>query len=824
MTGSLEAPVIKMLVVPQWLLLNLPISSAHHSMDGSMVKLSRLHIIIWVMLIVGVVKTAAEAATQLDATFGLQGRVAIELGRKNSGHAVLVQPDGKIVLAGSSSGLQGKATHFSLIRLHRNGSLDTSFNGEGSIVTSLVPGDNEALAVGRLSDGRLVAGGYTSNGTDRDFALACYRSDGSLDVAFGEDGAVLTSIGNGHEEITALVIDPADRIVVVGSSEGTAGRILVAARYLPNGTLDRSFGEQGVQLIGLGHDGNAEGLLLRSNGSLILSGSYNEKNSQVAMLVGLHPDGTLDSAFGVQGVATVSGSFAASEGYGVTEDRDGGWLYLAGAIGDIGHRDAALFRFTATGDRDQAFGENGAVVIGPTADDDVFYDVAVTTGMVSVGGYTVREGLRRMLLAALVLRGSETGEGAGFTREDASVAPIQEIRINGNSRVQIRKLQVLSGEMLIRGFEMMQSLPEKPTTLHWKPLPPMQLGQLLTPQWRKLFLSEAWAAMPIYAQEPSRYQGIAETRLVTTTFGDDEAVCYALANDNHDQVVVVGTVESKHGSFILASRLVADDVIDRVTDRPGHRSTHITTLPSTDVTQTSAMTGGEISEAFPKKIVRRGVLFSLKPGQVYNQNNQKNTAFRAKSSATVLGWLSNLMVPPALAVSSPSQIISEQTAPPFVVEDGITDNGSGVGAFHVLLENLQPGSVYYIRAYVLTSTGEIYYGDQITARTADACFVATAAHGSILHPSVMILRDFRDTYLQTSLGWPLVRLYYAVSPPLAELVAESPVLRALARLLLLPAVGFCWVSLRIGLPLALLTCIVIAVIMGKRIHLFLKKT
>jgi energy-converting hydrogenase Eha subunit E len=88
----------------------------------------------------------------------------------------------------------------------------------------------------------------------------------------------------------------------------------------------------------------------------------------------------------------------------------------------------------------------------------------------------------------------------------------------------------------------------------------------------------------------------------------------------------------------------------------------------------------------------------------------------------------------------------------------------------------------------------------------------------------MILRDFRDTYLQTSLGWPLVRLYYAVSPPIAELVAESPVLRALARLLLLPAVGFCWVSLRIGLPLALLTCIVIAVIMGKRIHLFLKKT
>ena len=141
-----------------------------------------------------------------------------------------------------------------------------------TVVTSLVPGDDEALAVGRLADGRIIAGGYSFNGTDRDFALACYGTGGQLDYSFGTDGATLTSIGNGDEEITALVVDESDRIVVVGTSEGTAGKILVAARYLSSGFLDRSFGEQGISLIGLGQDANAEDVLLRKDGSLI---SYN---------------------------------------------------------------------------------------------------------------------------------------------------------------------------------------------------------------------------------------------------------------------------------------------------------------------------------------------------------------------------------------------------------------------------------------------------------------------------------------------------------------------------------------------------------------------
>ena len=124
---------------------------------------------VWVLSILAVA-VPAQAVSKLDSSFGLNGRVAVELGAKNSGHAVLVQPDGRIVVAGASS--KGSALNFSLLRFNKDGTLDTAFNGEGVKTVSAAKGDDEILALGLLSDGRIIAGGYSHNGTDRDFALA----------------------------------------------------------------------------------------------------------------------------------------------------------------------------------------------------------------------------------------------------------------------------------------------------------------------------------------------------------------------------------------------------------------------------------------------------------------------------------------------------------------------------------------------------------------------------------------------------------------------------------------------------------------------------
>ena len=76
----------------------------------------------------------AGAVSRLDGSFGLNGRVAVELGVRNSAHAVLVQPDGRILIAGSSS--KGTARNMSLLRFNRDGSLDPTFNNDGSAITS----------------------------------------------------------------------------------------------------------------------------------------------------------------------------------------------------------------------------------------------------------------------------------------------------------------------------------------------------------------------------------------------------------------------------------------------------------------------------------------------------------------------------------------------------------------------------------------------------------------------------------------------------------------------------------------------------------------
>ena len=149
-------------------------------------------------------------------------------------------------------------------------------------------------------------------------------------------------------------------------------------------------------------------------------------------------------------------------------------------------------------------------------------------------------------------------------------------------------------------------------------------------------------------------------------------------------------------------------------------------------------------------------------------------------------------------------------------EEGETENGSGYGRFSARLENLKPGTVYYVRAYALTADGAVYYGPQYRFKTADACFVATASFGTLLHPGVRVLREFRDAFLATSdLGRVLVDRYYILSPPVADLIGQSGALRATVRLLLLPLVGFSWLALQAGLAKALLLAGCLAVAAGR---------
>ena len=128
----------------------------------------------------------------LDRTFGSRGRVRTDFpGLAAVPSSVVIQPDGKIVVAGGAFPLFTFAGDFKIVRYNRNGSLDTSF-GDGGIVTTIFPGDGSyAFAVALQADGKIIAAGTyfvdfnPGDMSDTDFALARYNPDGTPDATFG---------------------------------------------------------------------------------------------------------------------------------------------------------------------------------------------------------------------------------------------------------------------------------------------------------------------------------------------------------------------------------------------------------------------------------------------------------------------------------------------------------------------------------------------------------------------------------------------------------------------------------------------------------------
>ncbi|MEU6950807.1 calcium-binding protein, partial [Streptomyces sp. NPDC046316] len=177
------------------------------------------------------------AAGSLDTTFG-DGGVAYltAFGQPAGAQDVAVRPDGRIVAAGYAGG------RFAAARLLADGSPDTGFGGDGTVATDPDPspeagGSGRSLAL--QSDGKVVVGGEV--GTTRfDFMLMRYNADGSLDTTFSGNGMVRTDFG-AYESAEEVAVQADGKIVAMGNTDADAA----VARYLANGTLDTSFGGDG---------------------------------------------------------------------------------------------------------------------------------------------------------------------------------------------------------------------------------------------------------------------------------------------------------------------------------------------------------------------------------------------------------------------------------------------------------------------------------------------------------------------------------------------------------------------------------------------------
>ena len=310
----------------------------------------------------------------LDNSFGSGGRVTTDFGLTDVARGVAIQADGKIVVAGSTYDLFPVFGEYALARYNPDGSLDSSF-GSGGLVTSFFGGlgcAGNALAL--QADGKIVVAGektisfiFGDDGSNLDFAVARYNTDGSLDSAFGTGGVATTDYFQLNDTAAAVRVQPDGKIVAVGTSEGsTTSFDFAVVRYLSNGTLDNRFGQQGKVFTDL-HTQQGEGAsaaILQPDGKIIAGGFKSANNARNPFtLIRYNVNGKVDGAFGVGGVVTVSfGRVLQSVGGGGLALQPDGKIIAAGfANGEGSTDDFLISRILPTGQLDSSFGTGGRV-------------------------------------------------------------------------------------------------------------------------------------------------------------------------------------------------------------------------------------------------------------------------------------------------------------------------------------------------------------------------------------------------------------------------------------------------------------------------------
>nr|MCE2680761.1 DUF4347 domain-containing protein [Burkholderiales bacterium] len=322
-----------------------------------------------------------------DSTFSFDGKTTDNNGTGDDiAQALAVQSDGKVLLVGSST--VGSSIDFSLIRYLSDGSLDTSFSGDGKATNTFgVTGTDIAYAVALQSDGKAVVAGVTNNGSNNDFALARYNTNGSLDTTFSGDGKHSFDFLSTGDVPYAVAIQSDGKILLAGQSISGTNSDFGIARVTTAGVLDTTFSGDGKQTtaVGSGED-VARSMLLQSDGKILVSGwSSNGSNFDFAM-VRYNADGSLDTTFGTAGKVTTAVGSSNDKAYSMAVQADGK-IILGGLASNGTNNDFALVRYSANGVIDTSFGTAGKVITAVGSGLDESYSLAVEAdGKILVSG------------------------------------------------------------------------------------------------------------------------------------------------------------------------------------------------------------------------------------------------------------------------------------------------------------------------------------------------------------------------------------------------------------------------------------------------------
>src|SRR5438270_6242036 len=308
----------------------------------------------------------------LDKTFGVGGKVQTDFpGLAAVASSVVVQPDGKIVVAGGAFPLFTFLGDFKVVRYNSNGSLDTSF-GDGGIVTTTFPEGSYAFDVALQADGKIIAAGTVfvdfnpGDSSNTDFALARYNPDGTPYATFGNGGKVSTDFLGLEDDAFSVLIQPDGKIVAIGSANDPATFYdFAAVRYLSSVTLDTTFGVAGKVHTDFGDQNfdRARSAALHPDGRIGAAGFAISQNGGVQnfAVARYTSNGLLDTTFSRDGITKIDFGNCCQSAYQVLLQSDGKIITVGYANTEDSDSDFLLARLNPRGSLDTTFGVGGEV-------------------------------------------------------------------------------------------------------------------------------------------------------------------------------------------------------------------------------------------------------------------------------------------------------------------------------------------------------------------------------------------------------------------------------------------------------------------------------
>ncbi len=307
---------------------------------------------------------ALAAPGDLDTSFGRSGKVVTDVTERGDAvNAVAITSTGRIVVAGTSK----DGARFAIARYRTDGSLDPTFGDHGIAQTNVTDANDVLHGVAVQPDGKIVVAGQA--GTGPRFVVARYTADGVLDPTFGGDGMVSTSFeAKGGDVAVAVAVLPDGKILAAGIARTncSCGRYAVA-RYETNGRLDRTFGTDGKATVHFRFGGEPGAMAVTADGSIVLVGG-NVPDVDKFQVARFTSDGAIDTTFGGGDGKVTTNTGQGEEAATAVAIDSGGSIVVAGYTDQphegpdpFGPSKFAVVRYASDGTLDPKFGTNGKV-------------------------------------------------------------------------------------------------------------------------------------------------------------------------------------------------------------------------------------------------------------------------------------------------------------------------------------------------------------------------------------------------------------------------------------------------------------------------------